>query len=66
MVTVVLIPLRDICATVCVCVCLSSALQVALLYMCTRLIVNLSQTYISMYLLNTLNLHKVCGGCVLG
>uniref|UniRef100_A0A672HF63 Major facilitator superfamily domain containing 12a n=1 Tax=Salarias fasciatus TaxID=181472 RepID=A0A672HF63_SALFA len=32
--------------------------QVALLYMSTRLIVNLSQTYISMYLLNTLGLHK--------
>uniref|UniRef100_G3PP31 Major facilitator superfamily domain-containing protein 12 n=1 Tax=Gasterosteus aculeatus aculeatus TaxID=481459 RepID=G3PP31_GASAC len=32
--------------------------QVALLYMCTRLIVNLSQTYISMYLLNTLELPK--------
>lgn len=32
--------------------------QVALLYMSTRLIVNLSQTYISMYLTNTLGLHK--------
>lgn len=32
--------------------------QVALLYMSTRLIVNLSQTYISMYLINTLNLPK--------
>ncbi|KAF6720413.1 Major facilitator superfamily domain-containing protein 12 [Oryzias melastigma] len=32
--------------------------QVALLYMSTRLIVNLSQTYISMYLLNTLQLPK--------
>ncbi|XP_028987522.1 major facilitator superfamily domain-containing protein 12-like [Betta splendens] len=32
--------------------------QVALLYMSTRLIVNLSQTYISMYLINTLSLHK--------
>ncbi|KAK5610848.1 Major facilitator superfamily domain-containing protein 12 [Crenichthys baileyi] len=32
--------------------------QVALLYMSTRLIVNLSQTYISMYLLNTLGLPK--------
>ncbi|KAM8849988.1 major facilitator superfamily domain-containing protein 12-like [Spinachia spinachia] len=32
--------------------------QVALLYMCTRLIVNLSQTYISMYLMNTLGLPK--------
>lgn len=39
--------------------CLSLVLKVALLYMCTRLMVNLSQTYISMYLLNTLNLHKV-------
>lgn len=37
------------------CVCL----QVALLYMSTRLIVNLSQTYISMYLINTLGLPKV-------
>lgn len=32
--------------------------QVALLYMSTRLIVNLSQTYISMYLVNTLGLEK--------
>ncbi|KAM9322538.1 major facilitator superfamily domain-containing protein 12-like [Pholidichthys leucotaenia] len=32
--------------------------QVALLYMSTRLIVNLSQTYISMYLINTLMLPK--------
>lgn len=32
--------------------------QVAFLYMCTRLIVNLSQTYISMYLTNTLLLPK--------
>uniref|UniRef100_A0AAQ6IC46 Major facilitator superfamily domain-containing protein 12 n=1 Tax=Anabas testudineus TaxID=64144 RepID=A0AAQ6IC46_ANATE len=32
--------------------------QVALLYMSTRLIVNLSQTYISMYLINTLKLPK--------
>lgn len=32
--------------------------QVAVLYMSTRLIVNLSQTYISMYLINTLGLPK--------
>lgn len=32
--------------------------QVAVLYMCTRLIVNLSQTYIAMYLTNSLNLPK--------
>lgn len=32
--------------------------QVAMLYMSTRLIVNLSQTYISMYLINTLGLDK--------
>ncbi|XP_072298062.1 major facilitator superfamily domain-containing protein 12-like [Eucyclogobius newberryi] len=32
--------------------------QVALLYMSTRLMVNLSQTYISMYLVNTLGLDK--------
>ncbi|XP_052461170.1 major facilitator superfamily domain-containing protein 12 [Carassius gibelio] len=32
--------------------------QVALLYMCTRLIVNLSQTYIPMYLINSLSLPK--------
>ncbi|XP_076832807.1 major facilitator superfamily domain-containing protein 12a isoform X2 [Brachyhypopomus gauderio] len=32
--------------------------QVAVVYMCTRLIVNLSQTYISMYLTNTLLLPK--------
>ncbi|XP_023130038.1 major facilitator superfamily domain-containing protein 12-like [Amphiprion ocellaris] len=36
----------------------ASFYQVALLYMCTRLIVNLSQTYISMYLINTLQLPK--------
>lgn len=33
--------------------------QMALLYMCTRLIVNLSQTYISVYLTNSLMLPKV-------
>uniref|UniRef100_A0A8C4QEE6 Major facilitator superfamily domain containing 12a n=2 Tax=Eptatretus burgeri TaxID=7764 RepID=A0A8C4QEE6_EPTBU len=32
--------------------------QIAVLYMCTRLIVNLSQTYIPMYLTETLGLHK--------
>lgn len=32
--------------------------QVAILYMCTRLIVNLSQTYIPMYLTNSLSLPK--------
>ncbi|XP_071655737.1 major facilitator superfamily domain-containing protein 12 isoform X2 [Patagioenas fasciata] len=32
--------------------------QVAVLYMLTRLIVNLSQTYIAMYLTNSLMLHK--------
>uniref|UniRef100_A0A4W5RJS0 Major facilitator superfamily domain containing 12 n=1 Tax=Hucho hucho TaxID=62062 RepID=A0A4W5RJS0_9TELE len=32
--------------------------QVAFLYMCTRLIVNLSQTYVSMYLINSLLLPK--------
>ncbi|XP_060786904.1 major facilitator superfamily domain containing 12b [Neoarius graeffei] len=32
--------------------------QVAALYMCTRLIVNLSQTYIAMYLINSLLLPK--------
>ncbi|XP_053317968.1 major facilitator superfamily domain-containing protein 12 isoform X2 [Spea bombifrons] len=32
--------------------------QVALLYMCTRLIVNLSQTYIAVYLTNSLHLPK--------
>ncbi|XP_016350562.1 major facilitator superfamily domain-containing protein 12-like [Sinocyclocheilus anshuiensis] len=32
--------------------------QVAILYMCTRLIVNLSQTYIPMYLINSLSLPK--------
>ncbi|KAM9718407.1 major facilitator superfamily domain-containing protein 12-like isoform 2-T3 [Menidia menidia] len=36
----------------------ASFYQVALLYMSTRLIVNLSQTYISMYLINTLGLPK--------
>ncbi|RXN34524.1 casein kinase I isoform X3 [Labeo rohita] len=33
--------------------------QVAILYMCTRLIVNLSQTYIPMYLTNSLSLPKM-------
>ncbi|KFP80102.1 Major facilitator superfamily domain-containing protein 12, partial [Acanthisitta chloris] len=37
------------------CLCPS---QVAVLYMCTRLIVNLSQTYIAMYLTNSLQLSK--------
>ncbi|KAM5193013.1 major facilitator superfamily domain-containing protein 12 [Mantella aurantiaca] len=32
--------------------------QVAILYMCTRLIVNLSQTYIAVYLTNSLHLPK--------
>lgn len=41
------------------------SLQVALLYMSTRLIVNLSQTYISMYLLNTLQLPKVKASSIL-
>lgn len=36
-----------------------SPLQVAMLYMVTRLIVNLSQTYIAMYLTNSLLLPKV-------
>lgn len=38
--------------------------QVAVLYMLTRLIVNLSQTYIAMYLTNSLMLHKVGAGQV--
>lgn len=38
--------------------------QVALLYMSTRLIVNLSQTYITMYLTNSLLLPKVGEGPV--
>lgn len=36
--------------------------QVGLLYMTTRLVVNLSQSYISMYLTDTLNLPKVNHG----
>nr|CAB3263794.1 major facilitator superfamily domain-containing protein 12-like [Phallusia mammillata] len=32
--------------------------QTAMLYMCTRLVVNLSQVYIPMYLTDTLKLHK--------
>ena len=35
-------------------------LQVAALYMCTRLIVNITQVYIPMYTLETLSLSKVC------
>lgn len=35
------------------------SLQVAALYMCTRLIVNITQAYIPMYTLETLSLHKV-------
>lgn len=38
--------------------------QVAVLYMSTRLIVNLSQTYIAMYLTNSLLLPKVGAGQV--
>lgn len=37
----------------------SACPQVGLLYMSTRLIVNLSQTYIAMYLTYSLNLPKV-------
>ena len=33
--------------------------QVAALYMCTRLIVNITQVYIPMYTLETLSLNKV-------
>lgn len=40
---------------------LSVCAQVGLLYMSTRLIVNLSQTYIAMYLTYSLNLPKVSG-----
>lgn len=40
--------------------------QVAVLYMATRLIVNLSQTYIAMYLTNSLLLSKVGTGQVQG
>lgn len=43
---------------------LGFGLQVAMLYMLTRLIVNLSQTYMSMYLINTLGLHKVTAPAV--
>lgn len=43
---------------------LSVPLQVAVLYMATRLIVNLSQTYIAMYLTNSLLLPKVGTGQV--
>lgn len=38
--------------------------QVGMLYMTTRLIVNLSQTYIAMYLTYSLSLPKVSCGCV--
>ena len=37
----------------------NSLLQVALLYMSTRLIVNISQVYLPMYLTDTLKLDKV-------
>lgn len=37
-----------------------------MLYMLTRLIVNLSQTYLAMYLINTLGLHKVAVAAVSG
>lgn len=37
--------------------------QVGMLYMTTRLIVNLSQTYIAMYLTYSLSLPKVRQGC---
>lgn len=42
---------------ICKIMCLS--LQVAALYMCTRLIVNITQVYIPMYTLETLSLSKV-------
>lgn len=34
--------------------------QVAVIYMCTRLIVNLTQVYTPLYLVDTLSLSKVC------
>ncbi|XP_063771413.1 major facilitator superfamily domain-containing protein 12 isoform X4 [Pseudophryne corroboree] len=40
--------------------------QVAVLYMCTRLIVNLSQTYIAVYLTNSLHLPKHSAAFVYG
>ena len=39
---------------------LSLYLQVAVIYMCTRLIVNLTQVYTPLYLVDTLSLSKVC------
>lgn len=33
--------------------------QIAVIYMCTRLIINISQTYLTMYLPNSVNLQKV-------
>jgi len=39
---------------------LSLHLQVAVIYMCTRLIVNLTQVYTPLYLVDTLSLSKVC------
>lgn len=32
----------------------------ALIYMCTRLTVNISQIYMPMYITETLHMHKVC------
>lgn len=46
------------------CCPVSVSSQVAVLYMSTRLIVNLSQTYIAMYLTNSLLLPKVGAGQV--
>ena len=38
----------------------SFSIQVAVVYMCTRLIVNLTQVYTPLYLVDSLKLPKVC------
>ena len=40
--------------------CFALHSQVAVIYMCTRLIVNLTQVYTPLYLVDTLSLSKVC------
>ena len=40
--------------------CFALHSQVAIIYMCTRLIVNLTQVYTPLYLVDTLSLSKVC------
>ena len=45
---------------VCRCIDHPVVIQVAVIYMCTRLMNNLTQAYIPLFLIDTLDLPKVC------